>query len=178
MDLSHSHSFFSWGAPTPAHPSQSAPRPHPPARIRAVTSQAPSPRDQYQKVRTSLLFGVLALTAVTAVLTIQGTMPVMPDEPWAGNASAGVSLAATLAAWFWARPRMPRRRAITSTDDFWRVPGTLNAAHLLLFLLEGGAMLAIVGTILSGVGLPTAVLVLALLGMLIVSPTWIEERMA
>lgn len=135
-----------------------------------------SPRQQFQKLRRILLLGLLSLSGITALLSAVGVVPTVPDQPWVGNLVAVMSLGVAAVAWFWARPRIPLRRATMSTDDYWREQPTMNAAILALFLLEGSATFAIVGTMTAGIGAVTIVAPFPILGMIALTPEWIEQR--
>jgi hypothetical protein len=141
-----------------------------------MTDEQPSPRQQYRNLRLILLMGLLSLSAVTGVLSAIGQVPLLPDDEWVGLAFAAVSVVVAAVAWFWARPRIPRRRPIASVEEYWRDRGNLEAINLALFLLEGSATLGIVGTMLSGVGPVTIAAGLAMLGMLALSPEWVDRR--
>lgn len=141
-----------------------------------MIERSPSPRAQFQKVRLLLLFGLFSLGGIAVLLSTVGAVPTVPDQPWIGNVCATVSLVAAATAWFWARPRIPLRRATMSMEEYWREPGTTNAANLALFLLEGSATLAISGTLLSGFGAAAAVAAMPILGMVALTPESIEQR--
>lgn len=140
---------------------------------------SPGPIDRAQvRLLYLLLAGGVAMALVAcAVLVALGLVPLLPgDVPRSVIlVMAGAALSAYLLGWSWARPRIVARQPGQSESDFWLASEAGRAAVVLWSVWEGGAMLATIGTALTGSGV-LGVTALFGLGLLMVhGPVQLER---
>jgi len=132
-------------------------------------------RESLQLQQRLLLAGLGSFWLVIGGLYWAGVVPLLAEAPvpdYAAVALVGVLL---VVAWGWARPRVPRRRPVTTVAEFWGDQKTLTAAALVIFLFEGAATLAAVWTMVTGSYLTVVLSGLAAIGLLASGPAHYEE---
>lgn len=124
-------------------------------------------------IHIALVLG-LVLIAGTFFVLRQRTGLTLAFGPFLGVLLAAIALVnLTLALGFLA-PRLPRRPADQSPDDYWTRTETRGAAIILWVLVEGAGLLSWVGYLLTGVWAPAAVGVLAVASLVLLGPARFE----
>jgi hypothetical protein len=122
-----------------------------------------------------LLFGLCAIWIIAVALTFFGVTPLAPATGIHEGIPAVVSAISLLAAWFWARPRVPHRPPTMRVDDYWRDGRVGAAAAYLLFLFEGGATIAASWVLVSGSWLNAAVSLVGIVAIAVHGPERLER---
>ncbi len=78
--------------------------------------------------------------------------------------------------WFWARPKLVGPVTGASPENYWDNPVARAQALLMWVLWEGGAIIGLVGWVLTGSIYPVAVAAFGLVLLLLHSPGAIEGR--
>jgi len=116
----------------------------------------------------------LVLIAGTFVVLRQRSGLILAFGPFLGVLLAAIALVnLTLALGFLA-PRLPRRPADQSPDDYWTRTETRGAAIILWALVEGAGLLSWIGYLLTGAWAPAAVGVLAVASLVLLGPARFE----
>ena len=116
----------------------------------------------------------LVLIAVTFVVLRQRTGLILAFGPFLGVLLAAIALVNLILALGFLAPRLPRRPADQSPDDYWMRTETRGAAIILWVLVEGAGLLSWVGYLLTGAWAPAAVGVLAVASLALLGPTRFE----
>lgn len=143
-----------------------------------TTAQQPT-RGSIRILYLALLGGLLSVCVVFSVLFLLGTAPLLPPGDQAtliATVMAVVGMGPVLAAYFWARPRVPVKPTEQDVEAYWRDQATVGKALILWVLWEGAGMIGAVGTLLTGSYYPATVTVAALALYLTNGPGYLEER--
>lgn len=122
-----------------------------------------------------LLAGLVVIWLAIGGMTWAGVVPLLPENTLLGRVIEGIAAIDLLAAWFWARPRVPRRQPLANIDTYWGNEKTLRAASLVLFLFEGSAILGAVCTMLSASPIAAVISFAAILGLAFNGPERLER---
>lgn len=155
-----------------AHSAQAPPR----ATIPVVTTPAPPSREALRKQHQLLLAGLVAIWIATSALIYFGVAPLLPDTSVPLAVPIACCMSALLAAWFWARPKVPRRTPLMTTEEYWRDGRAGTASALVIFVFEGSSMLAVVWSLMSGSWLAMATSLAGIVGVALHSPERIERE--
>jgi hypothetical protein len=116
---------------------------------------------QLDRARARLLYlaligGLCVATAVVSVLLWLGIAPALRGDEarLIAFVLAGPALVSVVIASVWAKPRIPGRGLTGSPDDYWRSAEVAGAALLFWVLCEGGAMIGLIGMLLTGSWIP------------------------
>jgi hypothetical protein len=97
--------------------------------------------------------GLVTLAAVFGGLTYAGVAPLLGRDEGShviAYAMAGISLAVCAIALLFFKPRVPERSAGQSVEQYWSARDVTEKILLVWFLLEGAAILAGIGYLLTG----------------------------
>jgi len=141
-------------------------------------AQLPVDRRKVRALYFALLGGLAAIGAVFGSLFSLGTAPLFRGTSTSIIAVALGALAVgpLLLGWFWARPKVPRRRRGTSAEEFWRDPEAAGRALLLWVLFEGATITGAVGTLLTGSLVTLGIGLLGITLLVTNGPGLLEER--
>src|SRR5207249_4400815 len=124
-------------------------------------------------IHIALVLGLVLIAGMFFVLR-QRTGLMLGVGPFLGVVLAAIALVnLTLALGFLA-PRLPRRPADQSPDDYWMRNETRGAAIILWALVEGAGLLSWIGYLLTGAWVPAAVGVLAVAALALLGPARFE----
>jgi len=124
-------------------------------------------------IHIALVLGLVLIAGTFFVLRL-GTGLMLGVGPFLGVVLAAIALVnLTLALGFLA-PRLPRRSADQSPDDYWMRNETRGAAIILWALVEGAGLLSWIGYLLTGAWVPAAVGVLAVAALALLGPARFE----
>lgn len=126
----------------------------------------------------ALCGGYLLVGLVLGGLVLSHQAPLLPDQrdsilPWAMAVFALPSLALGLA---WGRPRVPVRPREMPVEAYWARTEAGPRALFCWVLWEGGGMIGLVGTLLTGSVGPAAVAMIALALLVLHTPGYFEAR--
>jgi len=119
-------------------------------------------------IHIALVLG-LVLIAGTFFVLRQRTGLMLAFGPFLGVLLAAIALVNLILALGFLAPRLPRRPADQSPDDYWMRTETRGAAIILWVLVEGAGLLSWVGA-----WAPAAVGVLAVASLALLGPTRFE----
>jgi hypothetical protein len=122
-----------------------------------------------------LVAGLGVLWLVVGALIYFRVSPLLPEDPFPPAASAAVCATPLLAAWFWARPRIPPRLSTVTIEQYWRDAKVKAAIGQFIFLLEGSATLGAVWTMLTASWMTAIVSVVSLAVMTLNGPERFER---
>jgi hypothetical protein len=97
--------------------------------------------------------GLVMLAGTFLVLAYLGIAPLLPPtdgRPVIAYALAAAGVLPVALALLVFKPRVPERRGGQPVEDYWSTPDVAAKALLVWFLMEGGAMLATIGFLLTG----------------------------
>jgi hypothetical protein len=97
--------------------------------------------------------GLIGLAAVFVVLELRGVAPMLPPDVEARRVIAlvlaGLSFAVMAVGLFVVQPKVPRRRTGVSIEQYWSMPQVAQRMFMLWFVLEGAAIVALVGYVMT-----------------------------
>jgi hypothetical protein len=98
--------------------------------------------------------GVTSILLMFTFLTWLGIAPLLRDDGGAARtiayATAGVAAVIAGVVLLVLKPKVPERAPGQSVAQYWAAPASAQKVLLVWFLLEGGAVLAAIGFVLSG----------------------------
>ena len=124
-------------------------------------------------IHIALVLGLVLIAGAFFVLR-QRTGLMLAFGPFLGVLLAAIALVNLILALGFLAPRLPRRPADQSPDDYWMRTETRGAAIILWVLVEGAGLLSWVGYLLTGAWAPAAVGVLAVASLALLGPTRFE----
>ena len=128
---------------------------------------------QVRILHAALVLGV-TLAGVVFFIVLRTITPAFPRTSIIGWVTAGVGLGNVAAALGLFRPRMPQRPSDQAPDDYWTRSEIRGMAIVLWAMIEGGALLAWVGYLLTGAPVPAGVALLAIAALMLVRPARLE----
>jgi hypothetical protein len=145
------------------------------------TTRDSSPPGGRARIRTLFLALVSSLCATALVFGALFWLSVAPllrqEDSRAIAASLSVlGLGPIVMGWFWARPRIPYRDAAVSVETFWQGSEPTLRALLAWGLWEGGAIIGVIGALLTGDLLPAGTGLLGLALLVTHGPGYLESR--
>lgn len=103
-----------------------------------------------------------------------GAAPTLVAHATIGGVLAGASVALLAVSAALVRPRVPERVASQTAEAYWTAPETRGSAILLWAMVEGAALLSLVGYLLTGGAPPAAAAGLAIVALILVRPSRLE----
>jgi hypothetical protein len=132
-------------------------------------------RQPVRVVHRLLVAGLSVFWLAVGALIYFRVSPLSPADPFPPVLSAAVCAAPLLAAWFWARRRIPSRLSTVTLEDYWRGTVARAAMDRFLFLLEGSATLSAAWTMLTASWMTTVVGLVSLAVMALNGPERFER---
>ena len=127
-------------------------------------NQVPQTNATVTMFHRMLGIGATLLAVVMVFLRSKADPPLVDDQSTSVIAYlfASISLVGIAVAIMVLTRRVPERSITQPVDAYWAAPGVLPAANLVWFVLEGAAILAIVGYYMTGHLAPAATMVVGL----------------
>jgi hypothetical protein len=139
----------------------------------AETPPVKNPAKTTRLIHVSMPAGVTLVAIVMYLQRQQGTIASQENPQLIGLVTAGVGLMSIAIALAMLRPRVAQRPSDQSPDDYWR--GKNAAAALVVWaVIQGGALVSLVGYYLSGLWAPLAIIPIALVAFFLTRPSTFE----
>jgi hypothetical protein len=139
-----------------------------------VTHPAPgSPARTIKLMHFAMFFGVFLLGVVAVVVNMRPDAPDPVQPPVMGIVFTGIgalSMAISLAVF---RPRFPGKSSGESSDAFW-TQSRMASALIIWALIEGGALVGVVGYFLTRIWAPLTLAIIAVLLGFVTRPAALE----
>ena len=120
-----------------------------------------------------LHLGLMAGLVIVAAVFVYRSRTIGPSflgAPMVGYVTAGFALLNLVVATAFLLPRIPRRSAAEDPDAYWSRNEVRTAAIIVWALIEGPALIALVGYFLTGGAVPAAVAGLAIVALILARP--------
>jgi len=98
-------------------------------------------------------FGLFAIAAGAIAVKSLGAVSTPPQGEFTqmlAYAFSGIATVMVVVAFLVIKPRVPERQPGQSVDTYWSTPAIVAKVMLVWFVLEGGAMTAVLGYFLTG----------------------------
>jgi hypothetical protein len=138
-----------------------------------VNAPAGNPGKTIRLIHFAMFFGALLAAAVMVVVARRPDAPSPSLSPTMGVVLTGVGALSMLISIAALRPRFAARSSSESSDAFW-TPPRIAAAMPIWALIEGGALIGVVGYFLTRMWAPLALVPLAMLLGYATRPTALE----
>ena len=98
-------------------------------------------------------FGLLAIAAAAIAVKSLGVVSTPPQGEFTqmlAYAFSGIATVMVVVAFLWLKPRVPERTPGQSVETYWTTPAIVAKVMLVWFMLEGGAMMGVLGYFMTG----------------------------
>ena len=98
-------------------------------------------------------FGLILISIAAVVAKSIGVVSTPPEGDFTQTLSyafAGIAVVLVVVAFLVLKPRVPERKPGQTVDAYWSTPEVAAKAMLVWFLLEGGAIMGVLGYFLTG----------------------------
>lgn len=140
-----------------------------------VNSTPPSPGRTIRLIHFAMFFGTLLVGVVALVVTTRPGAAPASQPPMLGFLLTGAGVLSMAIAIAVLRPRFAGRGSTESGDSFW-TPARSAAAMPIWALIEGGALVGVVGYFLTRMWAPLTLVPVALLLGVLTRPAALEGR--
>ena len=98
-------------------------------------------------------FGLVLIAVAAVIAKSAGVVSTPPPDDvtqMLAYAFAGIAVVLVVVAFLFLKPRVPERKPGQTVDAYWSTPEVAAKAMLVWFLLEGGAIMGVLGYFLTG----------------------------